>query len=183
MANVQKNGLIADRYAEALAEIAKSDLLTYEKISADLKTIENILNQSPDLDEFLNNPLMSSEDKKEIINKVFTDEIDVLTVNFLKILIDKNRFSIFREIINSYNKILDSNNNVSRIQVTSAVILTDDAKVRLKAKLEAKLKKSVTLDWDINPEIIAGLVIKMGDNIIDTSLKHKLEDLNKAITK
>jgi len=182
MANT-KNTLIADRYSEALVELAKAGKLTYAKIGTDLNLVSEILTQSKDLNDFLVNPLVSIDDKKEIIDKVFSEEIDALVVNFLKVLIDKSRFSTFNEILEAYNHSLDDINNISRIQVTSAVAMSDDAKNKLKEKLEAKLRKNIVLDYDINSEIIAGLVIKMGDNIIDTSLKHKLDDLSKNITK
>ncbi len=178
-----KQILIAQRYSDALVEIAKDGKLTYSKISTDLELVKNTLVQSKDLDEFLVNPITSIEYKKEIIDRVFSGEIDGLIVNFLKVLIDKNRFSVFGEVLNAYNKALDRVNNISRIQVESAVEMTEDAKNKLKEKLETKLKKNVVLDLKINPEIIAGLVIKMGDNIVDVSLKHKLEDLSKNIMK
>jgi len=181
--NQTKNILIAQRYAEALVELVKDGKLTYEKVSADIKTVLQTLKTSFDLQEFLTNPLISIEDKKEVAARVFTDEIDTLVLNFIKILIDKDRFCQFEAVSEAYDKILDKINNVSRIKVTSAVALGEDAKKRLKEKLENKLSKKVTFDWEISPEIIAGLVIQMGDNVIDTSLKHKLEDLSKSITK
>lgn len=176
-----KNTLIADRYSEALVSIAKEGKLTYDKISEDLNLIKNILAQSKDLNEFLTNPLISLEDKKEIIDKVFKNEIDPLIVNFLKVLVDKSRFDAFEEVLTSFNKALDDINNISRINVTSAVEMTEESKKKLKNKLESKLNKNVILDLEINSSIIAGLVIRIGDNIIDMSLKHKLEDLSKNI--
>lgn len=175
------NILVADRYADALVKLAQEGKLTFSKISADLSTIKDILNQSKDLDAFLTNPLTSIDDKKEIIEKVFSNEIDVLIINFLKVLVDKNRFSAFAEVFDSYNKYLDNINNISRVKVISAVEMSKEAEGRLKEKLEAKLKKNVVLDLNIDASIIAGLVIKIGDNIVDMSLKHKLEDLNKNL--
>lgn len=176
-----KNTLIADRYSDALVEIAKDGKLTYSKISADLGIVSEILSQSKDLDEFLTNPLISVENKKEVIEKVFTNEIDVLILNFLKVLVDKNRFFVFGEVLDSYNKSLDNINNISRVNVTSAVKMTEESKNKLKEKLEERLKKNVILDLSIDSSIIAGLIIKIGDNIVDMSLKHKLEDLSKNI--
>lgn len=178
-----KNTIIADRYADALVEIAKDGKLTFEKISSDLNLIKEILNQSKDLNEFLINPTISIEDKKEIIDKVFSNEVDTLTINFIKVLIDKERFSTFNEVLDSYNKSIDNINNICRVKVTSAVEMSNEAKDRLKQKLEAKVRKNVVLDLDTNPDIIAGLVIKIGDNVLDMSLKHKLEDLSKSITR
>lgn len=176
-----KNTLIAERYSEALVKIASEGKLTFEKISTDLNLIENILTDSKDLEKFLTNPIIAIEDKKEIIDKVFANEIDNLIINFLKLLVDRNRFDTFRDILDSYNIALDDKNNISRIKVISAVQMSDDAKNKLKNKLETKLKKNVVFDLDIDPNIIAGLVIKLGDNVIDMSLKHKLEDLSKNI--
>lgn len=178
-----KNTIIADRYAEALVDIAKDGKLTFEKISSDLNLIKEILIQSKDLNEFLINPTVSIENKKEIIDKVFSNEIDALIINFIKILIDKDRFSAFNEVLESYNKSLDNINNICRVNVTSAVKMSEESKARLKQKLEEKVRKNVVLDLDINSDIIAGLVIKIGDNVIDMSLKHKLEDLSKSIMK
>lgn len=182
-----KDILIAQKYSDALVQITKdgefAGRLTYQKISTDLNLVKEILTQSKDLDEFLTNPITSVEDKKEIIDKVFSTEIDGLIINFLKILMDKRRFELFNDILVSYNKSLDDVNNISRIEVTSAVEMTEEAKNKLKEKLEEKLKKNVVFELNINPNIIAGLVIKMGDNVIDMSLKNKLEDLSKNITK
>lgn len=183
MASTSKNTIIADRYSQALVETAKEGKLTFGKISEDLTKISTILEQSKDLGEFLNNPLRSIEDKKEIIGRVFSEEIDTLMVNFLKILVDKNRFSLFNDILNAYRETLDDINNISKVRVTSAVEMTKEAQDKLKSKLEEKLKKKVVFDMDINPDIIAGLVIKIGDNVVDMSLKHKLEDLSKNIIK
>jgi F-type H+-transporting ATPase subunit delta len=184
MASTQnKHHLISKRYSDALVQLAEGGRLSYEKISSDLNVVESTLSQSLDLNEFLNNPLISVDDKKEIIIKVFSNEIDDLIVNFLKVLVDKDRFSAFKEVTISFKEALDKVNNISRVKVTSAVNLPDDTKNRLKSKLEEKMQKAVVLDWEINPNIIAGLVIQMGDNIIDTSLKQKLEDLSKTITK
>lgn len=176
-----KNTLIADRYSDALVEIAKDGKLTYSKISTDLALVKEILNQSKDLDDFLINPLVSVENKKEVIDKVFAKEIDVLILNFLKVLVDKNRFFVFGEVLDSYNKSLDNINNISRVSVTSAVNMSEESKNKLKDKLETRLKKNVILDLNLDSSIIAGLIIKIGDNIVDMSLKHKLEDLSKNI--
>lgn len=178
-----KDTIVAQRYSDALAQIAKEGKLTYSKISENLTLVTEILAQSKDLDEFLTNPVVSIEDKKEIIDKVFSDEIDILVVNFLKVLVDKERFYIFNGVVDAYKKAVDDINNISRVHVTSAVEMTQEAKDKLKTKLETKLRKSVILDLDVNAGIIAGLVIKIGDNVIDMSMKHKLEDLSKSITR
>lgn len=178
-----KNIIISDRYSNALVSLAQEGKLTYGKIESDLNLIKEILSQSKDLNECLTNPVISIKDKKEIIDKVFSEGIDSLIINFIKVLVDKNRFDTFEEVVISFSKALDNINNLSRVTVTSAVKMSEESKQKLKEKLENKLKKSVVLDLDIDSSIIAGLIIKIGDNVIDMSLKHKLEDLSKTLTK
>ena len=178
-----KNTLIAERYSDALISIAEQGELTYDKICAELMLIRETLDQSKDLSEILVNPIVSIENKKEIIDKVFTGEINVLILNFLKVLIDKNRFDAFEDIFEFFNKSIDKINNLKRVQVTSAIEMSEELKNKLKSKLEAKLHASVIIEPDVNPEIIAGLVIKIEDNVIDMSLKHKLENLDKYIVR
>lgn len=179
--NTTKDILIADRYSDALVELAKDGKLTYGQISDDLNLIKSTLVTSRDLNEFLVNPLISLDDKKIIIDKVFLGEINDLMLNFLKVLVDKSRFGAFDSVVDSYNKAIDNINNISRVTVVSAVQMTDEAQSKLKNKLETKMKKNVVLNLEISSDIIAGLVIKIGDNIVDMSLKHKLEDLSKSI--
>lgn len=178
-----KNKLISDRYAEALVQLAQESKLSFDEISSNLLLIKETLNNSPDLKTFLSSPVTSMEDKKEIFEKVFATELNQYILNFAKVLVDKSRFDIFDEVFESYNKILDKINKIQRIKVTSAVELKQEAKDKLIKKLEDKLKQTVACDWEISPDLFAGLIIKMGDNVIDLSLKHKLEDLSKVITK
>ena len=178
-----KNILIAQRYSDALVELAKDGKLTFDEINKDLNTIKEILNNSKDLDAFLKTPLVSAEDKIEVIGKIFAQEINPLIVNFLKLIVEKNRFETLDEILTAFAEAKDNENNIKRVSVTSAIEMNEEAKEKLKNKLENKLNKNVIIDLNINPDIIAGLIIKIGDNVIDMSLKHKLEDLSKNIIK
>lgn len=178
-----KNVLIAQRYSQALSDFAQEGKLGYDKINTDLVNIKETLEHSAELKELLTNPLISADDKKEVINQIFSGEVERLILNFLKVLIDKNRFDAFDEIVTSFSENLDKVNNISRIEVVSAITLPEDAKNRLIEKLSYKLGKQVIINNTVDEDIIAGLVIKIGDNIIDTSLRHKLDDLEKHLTK
>lgn len=175
--------VVSKRYAKALVELQDAGVITSKEILADLKTIGDTLKDSPDLFEVLSNPVVGIDDKKEIIDTIFQNEITVTVKNFVKVLIEKNRFSAFKYIVYAYEHELDLINGLERVEVVSAVTMREEAKHNLKKKLEEKLKKSVIINFEQDPEIIAGLVIKIGDSVIDTSLKHKLEDLSKEIIK
>ena len=129
------------------------------------------------------NPTIGLGDKISIIDEVFKESISTVIKNFIKVLIEKNRFSAFKYIVMEYKHELDLINGLERVEVISAVEIKGEAKERLKKKLEEKLKKSVTLNFEQDPEIIAGLVIRIGDSVIDNSVRHKLEDLSKNMIK
>lgn len=181
--NDENNILIAKKYAEALIDFGKAEKMSYVSISVDLANIQSILSKSEDLYEALTNPLISIEDKLNIIEKAFEKDVDVLIRNFLKVLTEKDRFNLIYDIIKIYNSLLDEINGIARIDVISAVELNDIEQADIQAKLAEKLKKQVVIKYKTDKSIIAGLVFKMGDDIIDMSIARKLEDYKMALTK
>lgn len=181
--NNDKNILIAQRYAESLIEFGRDGKLSYMSISTDLANVLTIISHSKDLFEALTNPLVTVADKKAIVDKVFEQDVDVLVKNFLKLLVEKNRFNLICDIVKVYNSLLDDINEVARVEVVSAVELNDMEKNSIQDKLAEKLNKHISIKYKIDESIIAGLIFKMGDDIIDMSVAHKLEDYKKAIIK
>ena len=181
--NNDKNILIAQRYAESLIEFGRDGKLSYMSISTDLANVLTIISHSKDLFEALTNPLVTVADKKAIVYKVFEQDVDVLVKNFLKLLVEKNRFNLICDIVKVYNSLLDDINEVARVEVVSAVELNDMEKNSIQDKLAEKLNKQISIKYKIDESIIAGLIFKMGDDIIDMSVAHKLEDYKKAIIK
>ena len=80
-----------------------------------------------------------------------------------------------------YEKGLDAAKNILRVEVVSAVEVDEDLRENLKTKLESKLNKSIVLDYSINPDIIAGIILKIQDKTIDGSLAHRLESLQRKL--
>lgn len=174
--------LSAKNYADALVKLGKDGSISYDDILKNLDIVEEITTHSKDLVDVLENPTISNETKNSIIEDVFTKQINEKIKDFLKILIDKKRFHEFNGIVTAYRNELDKINNIKRIEVTSAVELDENDKKRVVEKLQQKLQKNVIADWYQNKEIIGGLVIKIDDDVIDTSLKNKIENLSKNLS-
>ncbi|MDR1167607.1 MAG: ATP synthase F1 subunit delta [Heliobacteriaceae bacterium] len=162
-------------YANALIQI--------EEAEANIKIIEEILSKSPDLSDILVNPSISQDIKYSIITEIFSKDVSAKIVEFLKILVNKKRFGEFNTIAAAFYKKLDEINDIKRVEVVSAVDLNNDTRKRITERLQTKLQKTIIPQWSINEEIIAGLVIKIEDDIIDASLKNKIESLGKGISK
>ena len=164
-------------YAGALAEIADDNIISYDEIKNDLNTISVIIKNSPDLKSVLENITIATDVKNSIIDEVFKNQINEKLVNFLKILTNKNKFDEFDEIKSDFESIYNDVNNIKLVEVTSAVELTQEQKNRVTEKLQEKLNKQIQANWLLNSDIIGGLIIKIDDNVINSSLKNKLEKL------
>ncbi len=179
-----KNILIAERYAQSLIDLGKNNDLSYVAIATDLAAIQLILNRSKDLYDALTNPLVNVEDKENIIDSVFVKDVDKLIINFLKLLVERNRFNLIYDVIAKFNLLLDDVNNVARVEVVSAVSLNENEKNIILEKLSQKISdKQISVKYSVDESIIAGLVFKLGDDVLDTSVSHRLEELQKSIIK
>lgn len=181
-AEENENKLVSERYAQALLELVSDNLLK-EDILKELLDITESVKGSGDLNKVMTSPVISNDEKKNVISKLFENTTNKVILNFLKLLIDKNRFSMLESITKEYKNEINRLNNLLSINVTSAIDLTEDEKSAIKDKLSNILNKNIELEWATNPDIIAGLVFEVGDNIIDNSLRHKLQDLSRNIMK
>lgn len=163
----------AKNYADALMQI--------KDVGKDLETVCEIFKQSSDLAAVLENPAIPEDVKYSIIDNIFGGQVDVKIINFLKILVNKKRIQEFGVIAAAYDAQLDEKNNIKRVEIVSAVELNQDTKQRITDKLAQRLQKTIVPQWQINTNIIGGLVVKIGDDVIDTSLKNKLENIKKGI--
>lgn len=164
-------------YANALVGLD----IDKDAITSDLKEIVAVFEKSEDLRAILSNSSVNLGKKKEIIAEIFGGKIDEKLVNFLYVLTEKNKINLLNEILVSFEQISAESSGVSVVQIISAVELNQDYKQRIIQKLEAKLNKKVEPVWDIEPEIIGGLIFKINDMVIDSSLKNKIENFSKVM--
>jgi len=174
------NKIIAKRYAQALIQIAEENnaLELYEK---ELKEVISVINDNPDLYSAWNSKRVISEKKKEIISEAFRKKVCNNILHFLFLLIDKRRETYLFSILKEYGNMSDTVRNIINADVRTAVQLTDKDFHKLKAKLSAMTGKNVRLRVHIDPTLIGGLVVKIGDQVIDGSVIKRLAILKKRI--
>lgn len=177
-----KNIKIARKYSNALIESA-IEANKVSKIYDDLLFIAETIKSNEMLQNALLNPVVTMNDKKEIAEKVFAVHVDKITMDFILLLLDNNRLNIIDEVINQYSASYNEYRNIAKPVVISAIELNDNQKSRIIQKLEYKLSKKVEPEYTINPDIIGGLVIEIGDKTIDCSLKTKFDTMKKQLTK
>ena len=168
------------KYAEALFDTAEKQNLTV-KVLDDLSLIIENIKTNNDLFNFLDSPIININDKKDVINKIFGDNIENISVNFLYLLSDNSRYELLEEIIEEYRNLFNKSNEIISVKAVTAVDMKDYLKEKLQQKLENKLQKKVVIEYEVNSEIIAGLVLEVDGTTIDTSVQTKLNNIKKQI--
>lgn len=174
--------LISKKWAQALMELAKEDeSISKDNILSEIRDIANTINSSEELCNVINNPSISTEEKQIVLCKLFQNKVMPIVYNFIFALNLRKRVGIISEIADEYEKELNKLKNITHINITSAIDLTDERKEQIKEKVATKLSKNIVVDWDVNNDIIAGLIFNIDEIIVDNSVRHKLEDLSKQI--
>lgn len=171
----------AIRYAKSILEIADSKKATSE-VSADMALIASTIKTNSELSSFIQNPLVKTEDKKEVVSEVFAS-VNAVSKSLFQLLLENKRFEILDSIAVEYNKLLDGMNGVEVAKVTTAVPM--DA--ALEAKVSAKIatissSKKITIENTVDPAIIGGFILRIGDKQYNASIANRLQVLKRELS-
>jgi len=167
---------IARRYAKSVLETAIEQQLD-DVVAKDLATVESVGASSADFRAMMRSPIIDAQVKLSVLKDALGSTIHPLTMQFLKLIIEKGRGDLWREIVMEYRALLDDRKNIQRIRVTSAVELGAQERSQLESALTARLKKTVVATYDTDPGILGGAVIRVGDQVLDGSIRHQLHVL------
>jgi F-type H+-transporting ATPase subunit delta len=169
---------MAGRYALALYALAE-ELGATDKVAEDLSKFARLVAESEDLQRFVKSPLHSAEDQLKALDAILARAgISGISANFLKLVGQKRRLFAVADMIDNFHKLDDSAKGRVRAEVTVAEPLKDKHVMALKAALaELTGGKSVEVTTKVDPEIIGGLIVKLGSRMVDASLKNKLDSL------
>ncbi len=171
---------VARRYASALFQVAlKSDSL--DAVTGDLENLNRLLEQSEEFRAFLYSPLIARERKKSQLRQLLSTELQVSTLRLLDLLIEKRREKLFPAICQEFQRLQEAHQGVVRATILSAVPLNEIEQQALVRKLEAGLNKQVIPTYEVQPEILGGVIVQMGDYQIDGSLKGALDRLHEQV--
>jgi F-type H+-transporting ATPase subunit delta len=166
----------ARRYASALLQYAVES----KKLDAVYKDVEFIgetLRQSKELKLFFKSPVVKSVDKSAVLKELFKDQVSAETASFLELLASKERFELLSGIMEAFVKAYQDYSGITTAQVFYAQKLTKKQLDDIRKALEKRTGKKVTLETTEKPGLLGGVVVKLGDTVIDGSVKYKLEQL------
>ncbi len=172
----------AKKYAGALFQSALESGKS-EKVYDDIVFINETIETNEQLKNALINPVVTNNDKKDIVQKLFSIHVDKIALDFIFLLIENGRLDCLNEIVNRYNQASNKKNNIITPIIISAVELNAEQKERINSKLKLKTGKNVLSEYIIDSDIIGGIIIKIDDKTIDCSIKTKFDNMKKQLTK
>ena len=173
-------GVIAKRYAEALINTAiEANAVENYGAQLDVATVFMVNSEVKDILEY---PGVNIVKKKELIKSLMNEKLDKNIIHFLMILLDNNRLKYFTEIVAEYKVIADKYRDILFVEVTTAVELNEDHINRIKVKLSSQYGTSnIKTKIVIDTSVIGGVKLKIGDTVIDGTVKARLESLENVI--
>ncbi len=175
--------IVARRYAQALFALGKkSGLPELESYASSLGELRSALAESVDLVRVFRNPIFTAEEKKKVVRKLASKlKVKGAILNFCLLLADKDRLSELSGISSAFEALLDMEKGVLRGQLLTAVPIEDAKQTEIVKQLEKKAKRTLVLNFGVTPEILGGAVLKVGDQVMDASLRAQLSILKDTI--
>ena len=176
-----KQTILARRYAKALFAVGKEND-AYEAYNETLQGVAGLYTSIPEVADSLTNPLYPVDVRMKVMSGLIDSiKVDKISANFLNLLVEKKRAEILPEIAEEYKIMVDDAKNISHGSVTSAVELSDELQAQVQATLEKLTGKKVELSTSVDPSLIGGIVAKVGDLVLDGSIKTQLAGLKDSI--
>ena len=174
--------LVVKRYATALFDLAASEgaMAKYEE---EVKVIVKALHDEPDFMAVLQDHKVTRENKINIVENVFTDKVSSPVVGLLVLLVNKGRQSEILNVLEAFLDMVKAESGIIKAVVTSAIPLKEEQLKALQEKLEASTKSKIELETIVDSSIIAGLIVRVGDKVVDASYKGELQTLKKQLSK
>ena len=174
-------GPVAGRYAAALYDIASEQKNMVDKIESELKAIKGIIEDNPDLQRLLYHPQITPAAKKDLLEQLFKGKISEVTGNFLALLVDRRRETHLIDIVAEFFAMANSGRNIITAKVATAVAMNDQEKGELNRVLARLTGKKIQTSYVVDPSLIGGVVVRMGDKFIDGSIKTRLATLKERL--
>lgn len=173
---------VVRRYAAALYSAA-SRADAADRVESDLGLVSHTAESAPVLMEAVGSPLIPADRKRAILRDLFAERVHPITLNYLYLLVEKRREEALVRTEREFVRMANEARGVAEAQVTTAVPATEDEQARLRASLSALTGRSVRLEQSVVPEILGGVVVRIGDTVMDGSLRGQLDALRRKMSR
>ena len=164
------------RYAKATLNLAKEKGFAKD-IYNDMLLIDKTIDENPDLLSMLKSPIIKSAMKKAALNDIFSKNVNGITTGLINLLIENKRLQLLPLVAKEYIVIHDYLKGIEVAQVTSAIPLTKELEAKLLIKVKEIVGKEITLKNTVDPSIVGGFILRVGDKQYDSSISNRLSTL------
>jgi len=166
------------RYAKAVLNLAKESAKEFE-VNNSMRLIAQTIADSHELQVALNSPVIKAADKIKVLKAVFSDAIDQISLGLIGLLAENKRLPLLEMISKQYTVLFDHDKLIEVAKVTTAIPLTDELKSKVLAKIKSLTGNEATIENVVNPAIIGGFVLRVGDIQYDASIANNLNELKR----
>jgi F-type H+-transporting ATPase subunit delta len=172
---------IAGVYARSLFQVAQEhDKL--DEIREQLAAVADALSQSREMQQFFFSPYFSTKEKEEGLEKVVSGA-DPAILNFLKLLIENHRMPVLFRVRGEFDRLWEEENKLLPVHVTSAVELDQGTVKQIGDRISEQTGRRVELSSEVEPDILGGIVVRVGNSVLDASIRNRLEQLRKQVAR
>jgi ATP synthase F1 delta subunit len=172
---------LAEVYARSLFEVAQ-DRDRLDVVREQIAQFADALGESRDLQTFFFSPYFSVPEKEDGLDRTFTGT-DPIVRNFLGLLIEKHRTPVLFRVRQRFDAMWQEENKVLPVQITSAIAL-DEATVRsIGDRIGERTGRRIQLSADVDPDVLGGLVLRVGNSVLDASIRNRLETLRRSVAR
>src|SRR3954451_25228727 len=172
---------IAAVYARSLFEVA-SERFKLDTVREQLGQFSDVLDETRELQVFFFSPYFSTTEKEDGLDREVADG-DEIVVNFLKLLIENHRMPVIFRLRRAYEELWQDENQLLPVTVTSAVELDQATVQQIGDRIAEQTGRRVDLSATVDPEILGGMVVRVGNSILDASIRNRLEQLRKQVAR
>lgn len=175
--------LVAKRYATALFQaVQESETADAAAVLQELKGIQQALDEVPAFARFFTSPVVGDREKKQFITELFKDKISTELYHFLMILVDKRREGAFEGMVQIFGELTEALENRMEAVAVTAVPMNEASRASMAASLSTLTGREVTLTNQVDTSIIGGVMVRMGDRVIDGTVRNRLNLLKEDLT-
>lgn len=171
---------VANRYAKSLIDLTKEQN-SLDVIFNDMKSFQQTLHSSVALQNMLKSPVVNNDDKLSVLKKVFAGSLHATTMNFFAIIVRKNRAFVLDSISDAFISQYNTYNNIISATVKTAQPIDAEVTAEVTRFIEKQSGKKVALTTTIDPSLIGGLIIQIGDNLYDASIAGKINKVKQNL--
>ena len=173
--------LVSKTYAEALFEVAMEEQKADEFLE-EAQAILTVLEQNPELNKLMKHPKISKAEKEQVLDNVFQGRVSREIAGFMKLLIKKERYNELPSIFQCFIDRMKEEKKIGVAYVSTAVELSEGKKTAVKQRLlDTTQYVKMEMHYEVDETLIGGMVIRIGDRVVDSSVRTKLEEMKKQL--